>query len=81
MKKSRDVEAWLLGMNKFFQLHYYSEKVKARIAMFSLRGKAEIWWEDVKNVRGIDEEELTWSEFERLLRKYLSERYYDNKEK
>lgn len=33
-------------------------------------------------MKGIQEEELTWSEFERLFRKrYLSERYYDDKEK
>jgi len=51
MKKSQDVEAWLLGMNKFFRLHDYSENMKAKIATFCLKGKADIWWEDVKNVR------------------------------
>jgi len=36
----------------------------------------------VKNVRDINDEDLTWSEFERLLEKrYLSERYFDDKEK
>lgn len=40
-----------------------------------------IWWEDLKNVRGIIEGELTWDEFEKLfINKYLYERYYDNKE-
>jgi len=53
MKKSWDAEAWFLGMNKFFQLHDYSENMKVRITTFSLKGKADIWWEDVKNVRGI----------------------------
>ena len=56
--------------------------MKARITTFSIKGKEDVWWEDVKNVRGIHEEELTWSEFERLFKKkYLSERYYDDREK
>jgi len=56
--------------------------MQIRITMFSLKGKLDIWWEDVKNVRDTHEEELTWSEFEILFRnKYLSERYYDNREK
>lgn len=59
MKKSRDVEAWLLGMNKFYKLHDYLANMKVRITIFSLKGKANIWWEDVNNVRGIHEEELT----------------------
>ena len=59
-------------MNKFFKLHDYLENMKARITTFSVKGKAYIWWEDVNNVRGIHEEELTWREFEILFkRKYL----------
>lgn len=82
MSKSHHEEALLLGMNRFFWLHDYSKNMKAIIAMFSLKGKENIWWEDVKNVRGIREEDLTWSAFERNFRKkYVSERYYDDKEK
>jgi len=55
MKKSQDVKAWFLQMNKFFRLHDYSTNMKAKIATFSLKGKAYIWWEDVKNIRGIHE--------------------------
>ena len=51
-------------MRKFFKLHGYSENMKARVATFSHKGKADIWWEDVKNVRCIHEEDFTWSEFE-----------------
>ena len=32
--------------------------MKARVETFSLRGKADIWWEDLKNVQGIREGEL-----------------------
>ena len=61
-------------MKKFFELHDYTENMKAGITIFSLKGKAYIWWEEVNNVRGINEEYLTWSEFELLfMKKYLSE--------
>jgi len=53
LKKPEDAEAWLLGMNKFFDLHGYIEKMKAKIAIVSLKGKSYIWWEDVKRVRDI----------------------------
>ena len=59
MNKSRDIKAWFLGMNRFFKIHDYSKNMKARIDKFSLKGKANIWWEDVKNVRDIYEEDLT----------------------
>ena len=69
-------------MRKFFRLHDYSENMKAKIDTFSLKGKADIWWEDVKSVKGIHEDYLTWHEFERLFKKkYLLERYYDDREK
>lgn len=78
MKKSEDSEAWLLWIKKFFILHNYSENMKAKIATFSLKGKVDIWWEGVKNVRGIQEEDFIWDEFERLFKnKYLYERCYD----
>jgi len=69
-------------MNFFFRLHDYLENMKARVATLSLKGKTNIWWEDMKNVRGINEEDLTWSEFEWLLKKkYLLERYFDDRVK
>eukprot|EP00253_Pinus_taeda_P027065 PITA_27065 len=63
-------------MNNLFELHEYTKNMKARIAIFSLKGKANIWWEDVKWVRDITTKELSWHEFKRLFKKkYLSERY------
>lgn len=35
-KKSKDAEAWLLGMKKFFKLQVYLENMKAKITTFSL---------------------------------------------
>lgn len=56
--------------------------MKAMIVIFSLKGKVDIWWEDVKQVRDIRTKELSWHEFKILSRKkYLSKRYYDSKGK
>ena len=60
-------------MKKFFRLHNYAENMKAKITTFSLKGKAYIWWEDVKNIKGIQEDDLTWDEFEMIFKKnYVS---------
>lgn len=46
-------------MNKFFDLHEHTDNMKARIAIFSLKGKVDIWWEDVKQVRDIKKYDLS----------------------
>jgi len=66
-------------MREFFKLHDYSGNMKARVATFSIKGKEDIWWEDVKNVRCIHEEDLTWSEL--FKKKYLSQTYFDDRVK
>lgn len=82
VKKLEDSEAWILGMKKFFEFHEYIYNMKAIIAIFSLRGKEDIWWEDVKRVRDIRTYDLTWHEFQRLFwKKYLSKSHYDSKAK
>ena len=53
MKKSKDAEAWLLGMKKLFRLYDYLENMKYNITTFGLKIKVDIWWEYVKHVRGI----------------------------
>jgi hypothetical protein len=56
--------------------------LKARVATFNLNGKDSIWWEDLKNMKGVREEDLSWKQFEKYFRKkYLSERYFDEKVK
>jgi len=56
--------------------------MKVRITMFNIKGKVDIWWEDVKNVIIIQGEGLTWMEFEIPFKeRYLCERYYDDKAK
>jgi hypothetical protein len=44
-KKDEDVETWILGMRKYFQLHNYSSHVEGIISIYQLKGKASIWWD------------------------------------
>jgi hypothetical protein len=69
IKKGEEVEVWLLGLKKYFRVHDYFENLKARISMFNLNGKASIWWEDLRNVKGVHEKDLTWKQFEKYFRK------------
>jgi hypothetical protein len=39
--------------------------MKARLATFKLNGKASICWEDLNNVKGVREEDLSWERFEK----------------
>jgi hypothetical protein len=56
--------------------------LKAQIAIFNLNGKNSIWWEDIKNVKGIHEEDLSWKKFEKHFKnKYMSEKYFHGKMK
>ena len=44
-EKGEDVEAWLLGIRKYFRIYNYSSKMEANIAVHQLQGQASIWWE------------------------------------
>lgn len=48
LKNSEDEKAWLLGMNKLFELHGHTKNMKAIIVIFNLKGKADIWCKYVK---------------------------------
>ena len=52
-------EAWLINMNKYFQVYEYNSNLKVRLAIYQLREKATLWWEEVKNVRSIEEQDVT----------------------
>ena len=69
IKKGEEAEAWLLGLNKYFRVHDFSKNLKARVSAFNLNGKAFIWWEDLKNVKGIHKEGMSWEWFEKYFRK------------
>ena len=56
-------EAWIINMKKYFQVYEYNNKLKARLAIYQLQEKTTLWWEEVKNVRGVEDQNVTWDEF------------------
>jgi len=82
VEKGEEAEAWLSGMKKYFQIYNYFDELKARMAIYNLTGNADIWWQDIKRVKGIKEKYMTWGIFKKYFkRKYLSEQYYEEKAK
>src|SRR5713226_9788567 len=48
--------------------------------IYNLFEKADIWWKDLKRVKGIKEKEVNWSTFKRYFKKkFLSEQYYEER--
>jgi hypothetical protein len=74
-KKDEDVETWLLGMRKYFQLHSYSSQAEGRISIYHLNGKASMWWDQFVQVQHINKKNVTWREFNWYFqKKYLTKR-------
>jgi hypothetical protein len=56
--------------------------MKVRMAIYNLKGKANIWWKDLKLAMGLKEKQLEWFDFKKYIKKqYLSENYYERKMK
>ena len=73
-----EAEAWMLGINKYFQIYNYSSNMKVRMAIYNLKGRANIWWQDLNISQGIKEKNLEWSKFKKLFKKqYMSESYHE----
>eukprot|EP00253_Pinus_taeda_P012199 PITA_12199 len=54
--------------------------LKARLAIFQLQGKATLWWEEIKIVKGVSEQNITWEKFQKYFKeRYLTENFYDEK--
>ena len=53
------VKAWLYGMKKYFQIYNYSDTMKARMVIYNLTRKYDIWWMDIKSVKNIREKYVT----------------------
>ena len=50
--------------------------------IYKLIGKADIWWQDIKRVKGIKEKNINWSTFKKYFKKkLLSEQYYEERAK
>ena len=64
-----EAEAWFLGLKKYFRVHDYSKKSKAQIVIFNLKGKDSIWWEYLRNVKGIHDKDFSWKQIEKYFKK------------
>ena len=52
------------------------------MAIYNLTGKANIWWQELKRVKGIREKNINWSTFKKYFKKkFLSEQYYEERAK
>jgi hypothetical protein len=58
-----EAKVWILGLNKYFRVYDYSKNLKPRITIFNLNGKASIWWEYLRNVKGVHQNDLSWKQF------------------
>ena len=58
-ERENDVEAWLLGLRRYFQLHNYSSNQQARIATYHLHGKVVMLWDQLKQVEHINDNRIT----------------------
>ena len=61
-------EAWMINMNRYFQVNEYNNNLKAKLALYQLREKATLWWEEVKIVCNIDDQDVTLDAFQIFLR-------------
>jgi len=69
VETGEETEAWLSGMKKYFQIYNYSGELKARMAIYNLTGKADIWWQDLKRMKRIREGGVTWANFKKYFKK------------
>ena len=74
IKKGEEPKAWFFGMKNYFQIHNYSDELKAKMAIYNLSGKVDIWWQDIKKVKGIKQRYVTWKTF----KNFLKESTYQN---
>lgn len=67
-------EAWLINMNKYFQIYEYDENFRERLEIYQLQGKNTLWWEEIKMVKEINEHEVMWEQFQKHFKDtYLTE--------
>ena len=68
VEKGEEVEAWLSGIKKYFQIYNYSDRLKSRMTIYNLTIKADIWWQDIKRVKNIRETYITWRTFKKYFK-------------
>jgi hypothetical protein len=60
-KRGENVEVWLLGITKDFQLHDYSSNLEASITIYHLQENISMWWDQLKLVKCINEKRFLGS--------------------
>ena len=56
--------------------------MKGKLAIFNLVQKADIWWQDLKRAKSINDKKVSWNWFKKEFKmEYLSEYYYEGKAK
>ncbi|KAG5551388.1 hypothetical protein RHGRI_009715 [Rhododendron griersonianum] len=63
--KPSDAEAWLLQMEKIFDVLGCLEAQKVSFAAYKLQGGAEHWWRSAKQQYKDKQDELVWSNFKK----------------
>ena len=59
VEKGEEAEAWMSRMKKYFHIYNYSDRLMARMAIYNLTGKVDIYWQDIKRVKNMKEKYLT----------------------
>ena len=44
IEKGEEAESWLLGIKNYSQIYNYNNKLKAKMDIYNMTGKADIWW-------------------------------------
>ena len=44
IEKEEEAEAWLSGMKRYFQIYNYSDELKAKMTIYNMEKKVDIWW-------------------------------------
>jgi len=69
-------------MKNYFQIYNYSSELQAKMKIYNLTGKVDIWWQDIKKVTNIKEHYVTWNIFKKYFkRNYMTKQYYEEKAK
>jgi len=78
IEAGEEAEAWLSKMKKYFHICNYSSELKAKMAIYILTGKVDIWWQDIKKVKNVKECYIMWNIFKKYIkRNYMLEQYYE----
>ena len=56
-------------MKKYFEIYNYSYELKEKMTIYNLTGKVDIWWKNIKKVKGIKESYLTWKTFKKIFKR------------